>query len=438
MKHRRQQKLMRPEAVPRTDGPLRGFRGRLVTGAAEPGTYDDGTLLMAGGAIVWCGPSADLPAESAARIEAGIEPVDLILPGLVDVHCHGGLGHSFGTDQEGARAAAAHHAEQGSTSILASLVSAPSALLLEQIVALRGLVQDGTLAGLHLEGPFITHSMCGAQDPAAIVDGDPGLLRQWFDAAQGTIRSITLAPETPHFAELVGLCREYAVLPSLGHTAATAEVTRDALAGDGAWSATHLFNRMPAIGHRDAGPVPVMLQRAKASPERMVLELVADGIHLDPEIVRMVFSLAGAQSVALVTDAMAAAGMADGPYTLGSMDVVVRDGVARLATSDPLVPGAIAGATSHLLENVRNCVAWGIPLNDVVTAATGAPARLMGLDRNGTRQVDNGVGRRPVGVLAAGYSADLLILSENLDLVQAYRAGAPLRDERTNHADSAV
>lgn len=402
-----------------------GLRGRLVTGRPGEEVIDDGTVVMAGGSILWCGPTADLP----AGVDVETTQVPVILPGLVDVHCHGAVGHTFSADAEGARLAAAHHAAQGTTSVVASLVSAPSQVLLEQITVLRELVQDGTLAGLHLEGPFIAKSMCGAQDPAAIIDGDPVLLKQWLDAGRGTVRSVTLAPETPHFDELVSLCRDYDAVPSLGHTDATAARTRDALAGtpgDGRpWSATHLFNRMPALGHRTPGPIAVLLQAARQSPERMVLELVADGVHLDAEIVRMVFNLVGPRSIALISDAMAAAGMADGAYTLGSLDVQVEDRVARLASAGDGAPsGAIAGGTSRLLENVRRCVGWGIPLPDAVTAASSTPARLIGLNR--------------LGAVAAGYRADLLVTTEELQLLQAYRAGTQLTQERNDHADSSV
>ncbi|WP_227008310.1 N-acetylglucosamine-6-phosphate deacetylase [Pseudarthrobacter sp. AB1] len=413
------------------------LRGRLVTGHPGDAVIDDGTVVMAGGTIQWSGPTSDLP----AGFDAEVRQVPLILPGLVDVHCHGAVGHTFSADADGARLTAAHHASEGTTSVLASLVSAPSHVLLEQIAALRDVVADGALAGLHLEGPFITKSMCGAQDPAAIIDGDPALLKQWLETGRGTVRSLTLAPETPHFAELVQLCREHGVVPSLGHTAATASRTREVLGADGGaggvdrqWSATHLFNRMPSLDHRDAGPVAVMLQAAEQSPGHMVLELIADGVHLDPEIVRMVFSLVGPRSVALITDAMAAAGMSDGHYTLGSLDVLVQDRVARLApagrtqSGEGQEAGAIAGATSFLLENVRRCVEWGIPLADAVAAASSTPARLMGLDRGPTR----------VGAIAAGYRADVLVATGELELVQVYRAGTSQTQERKDRADSSV
>ncbi|WP_457972848.1 N-acetylglucosamine-6-phosphate deacetylase [Arthrobacter sp. D1-17] len=435
---------------PESAGTVRGLRGRLITGRPGEKVIDDGTVVIAGERILWCGPTAELP----AGVGVETEPVPVILPGLVDVHCHGAVGHTFGADADGARRAAAFHAAQGTTSVLASLVSVPSSVLLEQISVLRELVQDGTLAGLHLEGPFITKSMCGAQDPDAIIDGDPVLLRQWLEAGQGAVRSLTLAPETAHFAELIELCRNYGVVPSLGHTDASAALTRKALAGaftgvsgeDAGggrggnrdarpWSATHLFNRMPPLGHRAPGPIPVLLQAAQQAPERMVLELVADGVHLDPEIVRMVFGLVGSRAVALVTDAMAATGMSDGHYTLGRLDVLVQDGVARLVPAgDQEHLGAIAGATSLLLDNVRHCMEWGVPLADAVAAASATPARLMGLDRPGPAQL----GATPVGSIAEGYRADVLVASEKCELLQAYRAGRQISQERNARADYSV
>ena len=159
---------MQAERMPPNADSGPALRGRLVTGLPGQEVIDDGTVVVADGSIVWCGLTADLP----AGVDVEIQQVPVILPGLVDVHCHGAVGQTFSADAAGARLAAGHHAAQGSTSVLASLDSAPSHVLLEQIAVLRDLVEDGTLAGLHLEGPFIAKSMCGAQDPAAIIDGD--------------------------------------------------------------------------------------------------------------------------------------------------------------------------------------------------------------------------------------------------------------------------
>jgi N-acetylglucosamine-6-phosphate deacetylase len=181
---------------------------------------------------------------------------------------------------------------------------------------------------------------------------------------------------------------------------------------EGLWSATHLFNRMPPLDHRTPGPIAVLLETARRTPESMILELIADGAHLDPDLVRMVFGLVGPDGIALITDAMAAAGMTDGDYTLGGLDVEVRGGTARLAAPDG-GQGAIAGGTSRLLENVRRCRDWGIPLADAVAAASSTPARLIGND--------------DVGTLAPGRRADVLVASDELEVLQVYRAGALLQ-----------
>ncbi|WP_204531902.1 N-acetylglucosamine-6-phosphate deacetylase [Arthrobacter tumbae] len=395
---------MPADAAPGQD---RVLRGRLVTGQPAANIIDDGAVWLAGDRIEWCGPASALPSGAPDRVEQ----VPVILPGLVDLHCHGGAGHTFSADPNGARAIAAHHAANGTTSLLASLVSAPANELLAQIEALRDLVDDGTLAGLHLEGPFIAADMCGAQNPAAIIDGDPALLRQWLEAGRGTIRSLTLAPETAHFDELVALCRQHGVVPSVGHTAATAAQMRAALEHNpgGTWSATHLFNRMPPLDHRRPGPIAVLLETARRAPDSMVLELIADGAHLHPDTVRMVFGLVGADGIALITDAMAAAGMSDGDYALGTLDVEVRNGTARLASPDGTA-GAIAGGTSRLLENVRRCRDWGINLADAVAAASSTPARLIGND--------------DVGMLSPGRRADVVVASDELEVLQVYRSGA--------------
>lgn len=388
------------------------LRGKLVTGVAGEAVVEDGVVVVEGTRITWCGSATEAPPEAR---DAAL-PVPVVLPGLVDVHCHGGAGATFSADASGNLQAARHHARHGSTSVLASLVSAPTDVLLEQILVLRDLVHRGEIAGLHLEGPFIVAAMCGAQDPQAIIPGDPVLLERWLHAGQGTVRSMTVAPETAHFADLVAVCRRYGVVPSLGHTAASAQQTRDALASDsqhGPFTATHLFNRMPAVGHRIPGPVPVLLETARTDPESMVLELIADDVHLAPDIVRMVFALVGPGATALITDAMAAAGVADGHYTLGALRVEVNGGVARLEPSQPgSTDGAIAGGTSRLIEGVRNCVAWGIPLADAVAAASRTPARAVGLE--------------DVGFLGAGARADLIIAAPDLTINTVVRGGSPV------------
>ncbi|PZA22407.1 N-acetylglucosamine-6-phosphate deacetylase, partial [Modestobacter versicolor] len=317
-------------------------------------------------------------------------------------------------DLDGVLAAAAHHRAHGTTTLVASLVSAPAAVLRDRLALLAPLVRAGELAGVHLEGPFLSAARCGAQDPAALVPGDPALLEELVGT--GVVVSVTLAPETAHAAELVAVLRAHGVLPSFGHTDASAAETTAAVraaAPDGRLSATHLFNGMPPLLSRAPGPVGACL--AAAARGEIVLELIADGVHLAPETVAAVFDLVGPAQVALVSDAMAAAGVADGRYQLGALPVQVAGGVARLVTGDG--PGAIAGGTARLVDVVRQTVAAGVPLADAVLAASGTPARLLGRD--------------DVGHLAPGARADVLVTDRELHPTGVLRAGRWVRREES-------
>ncbi len=360
------------------------LRGTVITGGTR---IDGGVVEIEGDRIVRVG--RDVSGASGT----------FLLPGLVDVHCHGGGGHGFpDADAGGVRAAVAHHVARGTTTLLASLVSAPGQMLLERVRLLAGV--EG-LAGIHLEGPFLSAARCGAQDPSAIVPGDPALLERLLDA--GPVRSLTLAPETPRFDELLAVLRRRGVLPSLGHTDATFAGTAAAIARAGVpLAATHLFNGMPPPHHRAPGPAAACL--AAAARGEMVVELVADGVHLADETVAMVFDLLGPDRIALVTDAMAAAGAGDGRYRLGALDVDVTGGVARLPG------GALAGGTTRLIDVVRRVVRHaGVPLPAAVTAATATPARLLGLG--------------DVGELVPGKRADVVVADADLVPTAVMRAG---------------
>ncbi len=305
------------------------------------------------------------------------------MSGLVDIHCHGAVGSEFGGP--GSRDAAAHHAQAGVGTLVASLVSAPAAALEEQVRALVPLVADGTLAGIHLEGPFLAESRRGAHDPRALIAPDPALVDRLAEVAAlagapDALAQLTFAPELPGADALVRALVEQGIRPAVGHTAADAATTARVLADiadlQGAPAlVTHLFNGMPPLHHRAGGPVAAAL--AAAARGEAILELIADGVHVAPEVIRMVFETVGPDAVALVSDAMAATGLGDGRYPLGSLEVVVEGGTAR--TTDT---GSIAGSTSTLAD----CVRWavevaGLPADDVRTAATVTPARALGLAR---------------------------------------------------------
>jgi N-acetylglucosamine-6-phosphate deacetylase len=378
-------------------------RGGVVL---EDTVLRDGVVLVDGDRISWVGPADECPAE----LLPASTTAPWVAPGLVDVHNHGGGGFGFPeADAAGCRSAARHHLAQGTTTMLASLVSAPVEVLEERVGLLAGLVEAGELAGVHLEGPFLSASRCGAHDPRALIAGSEQLVERLVAAGRGSIRSMTIAPEVAGWCGVVLALRRHDVMPSIGHTDATSEVTSEVIraAGPGPLSATHLFNAMSPLDHRSPGAVTACL--AAAARGDMVVELIADGVHLHDETVSATFDLVGADRIALVSDAMAAAGMADGRYSLGSMDVEVGDGVARIATtSGP--PGAIAGGTASLIDVVRRTVRAGVPLVSAVKAATAVPARLLGLEHE-------------LGRLVPGLRADLVTLDESLQPVGVMRAG---------------
>ncbi|NKY19787.1 N-acetylglucosamine-6-phosphate deacetylase [Tsukamurella spumae] len=377
------------------------LRGTVVT---PSGAIDDGVLALVDGVIAEVGPASAFP---AATLPA---PSDRVyVPGMIDVHCHGGGGFGFpDSDADGARAAAAHHLGRGTTTMLASLVSAAPEKLLERIATLAPLVDDGTVAGLHLEGPFLAREVCGAQDPRYIVDGDPALLATLLDAAGGRIRSMTVAAETAHFDVLAQQLSAAGAVVSVGHTAGDYDTVAAALGTPtGPVSITHLFNGMHPMHHRHPGAVGAALE--VAAEGRAVAEIIGDGVHLAAGTVAMVFATVGPDHVTLVSDAMQAAGMPDGQYSLGPLQVTVGDGTARLTTPDG-TPGAIAGGTSSVFDVFSRAVRYsGVPLADAARAGATTPARLLGLtDR---------------GELSAGLRADLLELSADLDLLRVLRGG---------------
>lgn len=393
------------------------LRGSVVT---PTGVLPDGVLVAEGGALAWVGPASDLP----ARWSAPAVTDDLLLPGLVDVHCHGGGGASFpdAADADEVRTAAHEHLRHGTTSLVASLVTADRDVLLERTALLADAADAGELAGIHLEGPFLSRARCGAQNPDDMLAGDPELVRAVARAARGHLVTMTVAPEVEGVSAagddvLEALVRSGAV-PSVGHTDASSEVVEAAVARgfdllattEGARSrrltATHLFNGMRPVHHRDPGPVLASL--AAAGRHELVVELVADGTHLADATVRSVFDLVGADGVALVTDAMAAAGMPDGDYQLGPMAVRVAEGVARLVTDDGSA-GAIAGGVAHLLDVVRQVVGAGVPLLDAVIAASATPASVLG--------------RTDVGALLPGRRADVLVTDGDLRPLRVLRGG---------------
>jgi N-acetylglucosamine-6-phosphate deacetylase len=366
------------------------LRGRVVTGAE---LFADGYVTIVGDHIEEVGPASAYP----GRLP---EPTGTLLPGLVDIHCHGGGGATV-TSGEVAQveAVARHHQDAGTTSMLASMVTDRPDRLLAAVGAAAVAAERGAVAGIHLEGPFLAPGRCGAQDPRHLRLPDLDLARELIAAGAGHVRVMTLAPELEGADRLMDLLDELDVLPAVGHTDGDAATVARALARTRRGLVTHLFNAMPPLHHRAPGPVGASLDTAARGEARV--ELVADGVHLADATVRMVFDLLGPDRVVLVTDATAAAGMPDGDYRLGPLPVTVAGGVARLQGSDDQ---PVAGGTMRLLEVVRRCVRdAGVDLLAAVRAAAVTPASVIGL------------GHR-AGTLAPGLRADLLVVDDRLGL----------------------
>ncbi|WP_034271737.1 N-acetylglucosamine-6-phosphate deacetylase [Haloechinothrix halophila] len=323
-----------------------------------------------------------------------------LVPGFVDIHVHGGGGASFcAGDPAQARRAAEFHRSHGSTTIIASLVTASASDLLASVRMLADLVADDVIAGVHLEGPYLAAARCGAHDPALLRAPDPAEIATVLDNGRGTIRQVTIAPELPGALELITHLANAGVVAALGHTDATYAQARAGFDAGGRL-ATHLYNGMRPIHHREPGVVTAAL-----TDERVAVELINDGVHLHPAIVRDAFARAGADRVALVTDAMTAAGAVDGEYDLGGQRVVVTDGVARLGGG-----GAIAGSTLTMDVALQRTVrAAGVSVVDAVCAAATTPARVLGLD--------------DVGAIEPGRLADLVVLTDDLAVRGVMRHG---------------
>ena len=402
---------------------VRALRGHVVT---PDHIIDDGAVVLSGAHIAWVGPAdqaaragfADAVEQAQAAPESGY-----LLPGLVDVHCHGGGGESFPNAEtaEQAMVSVLEHRRFGTTSLVASCVTAAPEVLRARTRVLAGLCEAGELAGIHFEGPFVSVERCGAQDPTYIIDPDAALTRELIELGGGHVVTMTIAPEKPGITGDDGVNAaliEGGALPSFGHTDSEAAPVRAALADAAARiaerlevgkpvraprsTATHLFNGMRPMHHRTPGPVPEFL--AAAQRGECVLEMIGDGVHLSPAIVLDMFETLGRDNVVLVTDAMAAAGMADGDYVLGSQPVTVADGVARLAEG-----GAIAGGTAHLIDVVRTTWQGGVDLVDAVYAASVQGAQILG--------------DPTVGALRAGLWADVVVTDAELRPVTVLRRG---------------
>ncbi|WP_077086120.1 N-acetylglucosamine-6-phosphate deacetylase [Mycobacterium rhizamassiliense] len=354
-----------------------------------------GWVQTAGDQIVACGAGAP-PGPPDSDFPDGI-----VVPGFIDMHVHGGGGASY-TDADQIAAAAQFHLRHGTTTTLASLVTAAPDTLLAGVRALADATRRGIVAGIHLEGPWLSQSRCGAHDAAQMRDPDPAEVDDVLAAGGGTIRMVTLAPERPGSDDAIRRFRDAGVVVAVGHTDATYEQTTQALAL-GATVGTHLCNAMPPLDHRAPGPVLALLQ-----DPAVTVELIVDGVHLHPAAAGAVIRAAGPERVAAITDAIAAAGCADGAFQLGTVPVDVSSGVARVRGTS-----TIAGSTATMDRLFREVAAFGpdpdASLAGAVQMTSATPARALGFEG--------------VGALRPGYAANLVVLDGDLRLTAVMARG---------------
>lgn len=364
------------------------------------GEVDSFWMLCSGDTIVETGHGTppEAPGATTLNAEGG-----WLTPGFIDLHGHGGGGHSFDDDADAILAGLATHRAHGTTRSVISLVANPIDRLRTSLGIIADLAADDPLIlGSHLEGPFLAPGNRGAHSPEHLLEPQPGIVEELLAAARGTLRQLTIAPELPNAMEVIDVLVEAGVSVAIGHTMADAICAHEAF-DRGARILTHAFNAMPGIHHRDPGPVVAAFE-----DERVTLELIMDGKHVHPRVVHLAFGAAPGR-IALVSDAMAAAGFTDGDYSLGTLTVTVRDGLAMLRGTSTIA-GSTVTQDSALRQAMRDV---GIAPADAVAALTLTPARALGLDHE-------------LGLLAPGFAADAVLLNNAWRVQRVWGAGAEI------------
>lgn len=383
------------------------FARRVLTPQQE---IADAVVLIDGRKIAAVGRRDEVTVPPSARRHDKRE--FSIVPGFIDVHIHGAAGYDvMDAAPEALAALTASVAPHGTTSLVATTVTASeesTSRAVEVVAAWTRAEQEGArerasaeILGVHFEGPFISAARRGVHPKEWIVAPSLPLFRRLLDAAKGAARILTLAPELPGAAHVIAEARRAGVVVSLGHTDASYADAMAAISG-GARHAAHVFNAMRPFAHRDTGVLGAIL----TSPG-VTAELIADGVHVDDAAIRILFAAKGPHGVILVTDGTAATGMPDGKYRLGTIEVNVAGGIARNSE------GKLAGSTLTLDRALRNMVALGFPLREVLPMLTTNPALLLGLVRR-------------KGCLAAGADADLVLLDDQLKVAGVMTRGAGL------------
>ena len=322
----------------------------------------------------------------------------VIVPGFVDLHTHGGGGASLAShDESECRHAIAYHRQRGTTRQLASLVSAPQRDLTKSCELLGRLTQAGEIEGIHMEGPFLSASYRGSHRADFLTSPDIRLLELLQQVSHGALRMVTVAPELAGSLDVIAWCSDHGIVPAVGHTSATSDQTAAAIAA-GASVATHLYNAMQPIHHRDPGPIPVLL-----TSDSVTCELIIDGVHTAKPVVDLALASAGSARLAAVSDAIPAAGANDGQYSFASSTVRVSGGRATMTCT-----GRLAGSTISLADSFRLVRNWAWPWSDAVEVHSATPAQVLNLN---------------IGVAIAKWADLLVVDAASSDVRRVMRAG---------------
>ena len=329
-----------------------------------------------------------------------------VIPGLIDVHSHGAMGADFSDgDYEGLKKMAACLAQAGVTSFAPASMTLPYDVLAKAFATAKQLVKEAPancsrLMGIQMEGPYFSEKKKGAQNGEYLKTPDFAGFKELFDNCDGLIKIADVAPELPGAAEFVAQASKLCTV-SVAHTDSDYDHAKAAFDA-GATHLTHLYNCMPGIHHRNPGVIPAAVEN-----ENVRAEIICDGQHVHPSSVRLAFSMFGAQRMILVSDALRCAGMPEGQYELGGQQVFLKEGLARLAD------GTIAGSASNLYDGLQKAIAFGIPEQDAVRAATYNPACALGAEAK-------------VGSIATGMYADFLVCSADYAEKRVFLGGKEL------------
>ena len=358
-------------------------------------TFRTGDLVIREGRIVY----GSAPEEGEEVLDAGGA---YALPGLVDIHFHGAVGHDFcDGDEAGLQAIADFEASKGVLAICPATMTF-SEEILNGIMDMAAAHKNGSgadLVGINMEGPYISPSKIGAQNPKYVQGADVEMFRRLQARSGGLIKLVDIAPEEPGNLDFIRACSEE-VRISIAHTCTDYATAKEAFAA-GASHMTHLYNAMPGITHREPGPIIAALE------DHAEVELITDGVHIHPAMVRFTFNTFGDDRVILIADSMMACGLPDGSYSLGGQAVTVRGPRATLTEH----PDVIAGSATCLYDCMRHAVKeMGVPLESTVRAASENPAKSIGVDSD-------------YGSLAAGRYGNVILADEDLNILTVVQKG---------------